>query len=323
MPKLIVVLGGTGNQGSSVIETFLKDPQWKVRTVNRDPSKAACKALKQKGVEVVKGSFDDVDSLIAAFRGANVVFGVTDFWAPFFDPKVHESLAPGQLINQYCYDVELQQGKIIADAVATIADTTLEHYIWSSLSDVKKWSKGKYTWVYHFDSKAHVYDYIKEKLPKLAKKTSSVQMGLYADNWKKSRAFLWLNKADDGVFEETNCTEPQTIIPWVDTLNDTGKFVKSLTRTDPGKDLLGVSEEVTIEVYLKQWSEILGLPARHKTISVEEYEEKLPDTMKKELSESAAYNAEYGWDGGEGILLPKDVGTFVGAVAVRVGRYSS
>jgi hypothetical protein len=280
--------------------------------VNRDPSKPECKALEQKGVEVVNGSFDDTDSMIAAFQGANVVFGVTDFWAPFFNPKVIDNLPPGQLINQYCYDLELQYGKNIADAVATIADTTLEHYIWSSLSDVKKWSDGKYTWVYHFDSKAHVYDYIKETLPNLAQKTSSVQIGHYADNWKKMGSFLWLNKAEDGVYELSTCAHPHTSFPWVDTLNDTGKFVRALVETAPGKDLLGVSEEVTYEQYLRQWSEVLGLPTRFRSISMEEYEKRFPETLAKEVSQSVAYNDQFGWDGGElGILRPRDVSTYI------------
>jgi uncharacterized protein YbjT (DUF2867 family) len=73
-----------------------------MRTVNHDPTKAECKALEAKGVEVVKGSFENVESLIAAFQGANVVFGLTDFWAPFFNPATPAKLAPGQLINEYC-----------------------------------------------------------------------------------------------------------------------------------------------------------------------------------------------------------------------------
>jgi NmrA-like family len=85
---------------------------------------------------------------------------VTDFWDPFFNPVTQEKLAPGQLINEYCYNYELQQGKNIADAVATIADTTLDLFVWYNLAHVKKWSKGKYTWVYHFDAKADIYKYV-------------------------------------------------------------------------------------------------------------------------------------------------------------------
>ena len=40
---------------------------------------------------------DNVDSLIAAVLGANVVFGVTDFWEPFYNPATKASLL---LVNQ-------------------------------------------------------------------------------------------------------------------------------------------------------------------------------------------------------------------------------
>lgn len=68
-------------------------------------------------------------------------------------------------MNELCFDLEVQQGKNIANA--STKTKTLDRYIWSSLSDIKKWSKGKYTWVYCFDGKAKVAEYIKEELPEL------------------------------------------------------------------------------------------------------------------------------------------------------------
>lgn len=53
---------------------------------------------------------------------------------------------------------------------------TLERYMCSALSDAKK---RKYIWIYHFDGKVKVVDYIKEGLPDLAKKISVLQIGLY------------------------------------------------------------------------------------------------------------------------------------------------
>jgi uncharacterized protein YbjT (DUF2867 family) len=55
--KTIVVFGGTGGQGGSVIKALLKDPKmmevWKIRAITRDVSKPAAKALEEKGVEVI------------------------------------------------------------------------------------------------------------------------------------------------------------------------------------------------------------------------------------------------------------------------------
>ncbi|KAI9284628.1 putative hscarg dehydrogenase, partial [Umbelopsis sp. AD052] len=304
MSKLIVVFGGTGKQGGSVINAFLKDPTWKIRTITRNVAKPQSIALQEKGVEVVQGDLNDVDSLTAAVQGANVVFGVTDFWEPFFNPATQEKLAPGQLVNQYCYNKELQQGKNIADAVATIADTTLDLFVWSNLAHVNKWSNGKYTWVYHFDSKAEIYAYIKESLPNLAKKTSSVQIGYYADNWLTT-PHTAPQKAEDGVYEWKLSTKAETLFPWVVTQADTGKFVRALVQMSPGKDMLGASEMVTYGDYLKAWGDLNGVPTRFTSISAEEYEKGMPEVIAKEIQEGVAFNEEFGWDGGEpGVLHP-------------------
>lgn len=135
---------------------------------------------------MVHGNVDDVTSLKEAFKGANVIFGNTAFnIAPVIvtTDADRAKLKPNQTIREYCHDLEVQQGKNIADAAATVGDS-LELFIWSSLSDVKKWSKGKYNSVYHFDSKAAVVDYIREKYPELAKKMSLLQMGFFMTNWR-------------------------------------------------------------------------------------------------------------------------------------------
>lgn len=55
--KTLVVFGGTGGQGGSVVKTLLKDPkmmeEWNIRAITRDVSKPAAKSLEEKGVEVV------------------------------------------------------------------------------------------------------------------------------------------------------------------------------------------------------------------------------------------------------------------------------
>ena len=169
-------------QGGSVADIFLSEPGWRIRGVTRDPNRAAAQSLSAKGMEMVHGDLDDPSTLRAAFRGANAIFAVTDFWQPFFDPSTKSKLKAGQIMNEFCHDRELQQGKNLADAAATVG--TLERYVCSSLTNFKKWSKGKYTWVYHFDGKAKVVDYIKEKLPDLAAKMSVVQIGLYTTHWQ-------------------------------------------------------------------------------------------------------------------------------------------
>ena len=62
---------------------------------------------------------------------------------------------------------------------------TLDRFVYSALSDAKRWSKGKYKSVYHFDSKAQVVEYVKRVHPDLDAKMSTVQIGEYAENWRK------------------------------------------------------------------------------------------------------------------------------------------
>lgn len=179
----------TLKQGSSVAEAFLKDPNWKVRGTSRDPTKPSSQALASKGVEVVHGDVDDVASLKEAFKGANLIFGNTAFdimsiVAPS-DPKTTKDL------RKAAFELEVKQGKNVVDAAAAVSDS-LELFVWSTLSGSSKWSKGKYTNVYHFDSKEAVVDYIYEKHPEVAKKMSLLQMGFFLTNWQFGQAgFPW------------------------------------------------------------------------------------------------------------------------------------
>jgi hypothetical protein len=183
---LLVVLGATGAQGGSVIHTFLSTaPTWRIRGLTRNPSSTASQALSAKSVEMVAVDLDDPSNLRAAFAGATAIFAVTDFWGPFMalaqDParQSHE-LQHGQSVNAWAYEHELAQAKGIVDAAAEVEG--LERFVWSTLAAAREISHGKYTWVYHFDSKADASQYIKKEHPELWKKTSRVQIGFYATN---------------------------------------------------------------------------------------------------------------------------------------------
>ena len=92
--------------------------------------------------------------------------------------------------------LEVQQGINIIDAAVKVAkDGALERLILSTLSDAKRASKGKYTWVYHYDGKAQFVQYFEKKAQaepeyrQLFERTSYVQMGFYLDNWKMTPLF--------------------------------------------------------------------------------------------------------------------------------------
>lgn len=183
---LIVVLGATGNQGGSVIHTFLSTaPAWRIRGLTRNPSSAASQALAAQGVEMVAADLDDRSTLHAAFAGATAIFTVADFWGPFMalaqDPaQQRHELKPGQTINVWAYDHELAQAKGIADVAAQVEG--LQKFVWSTLAAAREISGGEHTWAYHVDSKADTAECIKKECPALWKKTSRVQVGFYATN---------------------------------------------------------------------------------------------------------------------------------------------
>ena len=179
--SIICVVGATGTQGTSVVDSFVNEPGWHVRAITRNPASSVAQALASKGCEVVKADLGDTTSLKDAFHGANVIFGVTDYWQPFFDPEIGSRLKPGQTIPEYCYEKEIELGIKLADAAAA-SHETLTHYIWSTLSSPTKWTKGKYTKILHFESKARITDHISERLPQLAAKMSAIQIAFYATN---------------------------------------------------------------------------------------------------------------------------------------------
>jgi nucleoside-diphosphate-sugar epimerase len=167
--KLIAILGATGNQGGSVVETFLANG-WRVRAITRSTSSEKAKALTKRGAEVVQANLDDTPTLLKAFEGAQVVFAVSDFWGIYADPTYRSKAKADQPFNKWSGHHELQQLKNSIDAAAKTS--SLERFIISSLPNATRESGGKYTHIYHFDSKADAEKYGKDKYPDLWAKTS-------------------------------------------------------------------------------------------------------------------------------------------------------
>lgn len=179
--KLIVVVGATGNQGGSVADTFLSDPQWRVRALTRNTSSTKAQALAGRGAEVIYVDLNDPSTLARAFFGAQVIFAVSDFFGLYGDPANKDKPTPGQPRNVWAAKQETQQLKNIIDAAANV--TNLEAFIFSSLAGATKNSKGKYTHVYQFDSKAEAEEYGKETYPDLWAITRIFQAGFYLSNF--------------------------------------------------------------------------------------------------------------------------------------------
>jgi uncharacterized protein YbjT (DUF2867 family) len=118
--KIIAVVGATGAQGGGLARAILNDPEklFHARALTRNPQSDKAKELARLGAEVVEANLDDVESVKRAFRGAYGAYCVTNYWEHFSPEK------------------ELAQAANMADAAK---DARLEHVIWSTLEDTRKW----------------------------------------------------------------------------------------------------------------------------------------------------------------------------------------
>ncbi len=141
--KIIAVLGATGAQGGGLVRAILSDSRgdFTARALTRDVNSDKAKQLAKLGAQVVKTDVDDLESLKAAFKGVYGAYCVTFFWAHFSPEK------------------ELAEARAMAEAAK---HARLQHVIWSTLEDTRKWVPlsdnrmptlmGKYK-VPHFDAK--------------------------------------------------------------------------------------------------------------------------------------------------------------------------
>ncbi|KAI5918684.1 NmrA-like family protein [Camillea tinctor] len=225
--KIITVFGATGAQGGGVVSTFISDPKlkdvWAVRGVTRNINSDPAKKLAAKGVEIVSADFNDKASLVKVINGSDTVFAVTNYWE-----KVDQEL-------------EEQQGRNLADAAK---EAGVKHYIWSSLLDITKLSNGKLSRVYHFDSKAHVEDYVRS----LGIPASFFCPGLYMPNLSES-FFTPPSPPTSTTWTFSLPIAGSSSIPLFDP-RDTGKYVKTLVQHRDellGKRLLSASQYLTCE----------------------------------------------------------------------------
>lgn len=143
--KLLTIFGATGNQGGSILATYLSRPdlqsKYSLRGITRDPASSKSRALASQGVEMVRADLNDPSSLAAAIRASYGVFGVTDFWAVMSK------------------EVEVRQGRNIFEACKAEG---VRHFVWSSLPHAERLTGGVLRHVDHFDSKAEVEALVEE-----------------------------------------------------------------------------------------------------------------------------------------------------------------
>jgi hypothetical protein len=288
-----------GVQGSSVADTFLALPGWRVRGVTRHPAGPAAQAHAENGVEIVKGDLDDQETLVRAFQGATAIFSNTDFFGHLWTGLAAGDKLGGRSPNQYAFDREVEQGLNIAAAAAeSSVRRTLDRFVFSSLSDARKWSAGKYTHIYHNEAKAEMIRVIEGRFPEVASRMSLVQVGHYVRNWQVSPP-LAPQKQPDGSYRVKRTFSSGYNMPFVVTHQDTGEFVKALVDLPAKTHILGVSQHMTWPAWTELWGRVNGVKATFQQVSDEEYFQGVPPPLKQELAETFAYVEEFGYTGGD------------------------
>ena len=150
--KIIAVVGATGAQGGGLVRAILADRSggFAVRALTRNPDSEKAQALRAAGAEVVAADLDNPASLGKAFAGAYGAFCLTNFWEHFSPEK------------------ELEQARNMAQ---TAKAAGVQHVIWSTLEDTRKWVPlqddrmptlmGKYK-VPHFDAKGEADQFFRD-----------------------------------------------------------------------------------------------------------------------------------------------------------------
>jgi len=225
--KTVLVTGATGRQGGAVIRHLLSGG-WKLRALTRNPDGAAARALAAKGIEVVRGDLEDLDSLARAIRGVHGVYSVQDFWA----------------VGKRR---EIRQGKNLAEAAHT---ARVEHFVYSSVGGVERNSG-----IAHWESKWEIEQHIR----KLGLPATMVRPAAFMENYYIDSVEIALLKGK--LMDPIRADKPyQTIAT-----DDIGAFV-ALAFSQPeefiGLEIEIAGSELTNRQAAEVFSRVLGKPVR-------------------------------------------------------------
>ncbi|KAL6408116.1 hypothetical protein AUP68_08489 [Ilyonectria robusta] len=175
--RIITVTGSTGCQGGSVARALARDGTFHVRAVTRDITSAAAKELaKEPNLELVQADYAKPETLAAAFKGAEAVFGLTNF----FDPEVQKD----QLL-------EVKQGALMGDLCKELG---VKVFIWSTSPSGLIRSGGQFDSPRLVENKYAVSQYLNYKNIVHV----DLYVGTYMENWRR---FNQITRAADGKLE--------------------------------------------------------------------------------------------------------------------------
>ena len=234
--KLILVTGVTGKQGGAVARALLKKA-YQVRGLSRNPQSERAMAMTELGIAMVKGDFEDIDSLDRAMKDVYGVFSVTNYW-------------------EHGYKAEVQQGKNVVDAALR---ANVSHLVFSSVANANL-----DTGIPHFDSKYEIEQYIHS----LGIPFTILRPVSFMENWEYSRKNIIAGKISSPFSLGTRMQQIS--------VRDIGRFA-ALAFNDPdnweGRTLNIAAEEYTMNQVVNLFSHVTGSPVDFVQIPWDIYEQ--------------------------------------------------
>ncbi|KAL9097594.1 MAG: hypothetical protein Q9165_000491 [Trypethelium subeluteriae] len=281
--KLLTIFGSTGNQGGSVIDLILSNPElqqkYRLRGVSRNASSASAQILARKGVEMVSANVNDLESLRTAVRGSHGVFGVTNFW----DKDVLSKT------------IEVRQGKNIFEACKA---ENVTHFVFSALPNVERLTQGVLKRVEHFDGKAMVAEYIEANKGHMV--ASYFMPAMYLKSYKDQVRSLEGRLSMIMPFSLSGSDNTSSTWPVIDPREDSGKYIVGLF--EGGKDADGVnvyavSTWSSPKDLLATISKEAGKEVNFKAVSPDDLDASLPENIAHEITETMLLVGNYSYYG--------------------------
>ncbi|GKZ24474.1 hypothetical protein AbraIFM66951_010698 [Aspergillus brasiliensis] len=277
MSKLLVVVGATGQQGHSIIQTILSDPQlsqeYTIRGTTRDPNSPQAQALAAKGIEIVAADFNDNESLLRAFTDAHVVFAN------------HPTIYDG-----HTYEHEVTHGRALIDAAVAAG---VPFYIYSTLPSISKISQGELKHGGHFDGKEEVEQYIRTQ----PIRSAFVAPGSFMSNFHNS---MGPRRMENGEYALLAPVPAHVKLPLINTEDDLGKWVAAiLAHFDQyeGMVLSCATALYSFEEIVETMSRVEGKTVVYREVPVEVWRMYLPELMRDYIVDMLRFFEGYGYYG--------------------------
>ncbi|GLA36718.1 hypothetical protein AnigIFM63309_003042 [Aspergillus niger] len=277
MSKILVVVGATGQQGSSIINSILSDPklsqEFTIRGTTRDPNSPKAQALAAKGIEIVTSNFNEPESLQRAFTGAHTVFANT--------PTIYDG---------HTYEHEVAHGRALIDAAVAVG---VPFYIYSTLPSISKISQGWLKNGGHFDGKEEVEQYIRTQ----PIRSAFVAPGSFMSNFHDTMA---PRRMENGDYALLLPVPAHIRLPLIETEADLGKWVAAILADFDqyeGKVLCCATALYSFEEIVETMSRVSEKTVTYREVPVEIWATYLPELMRGYIVDMFMLFRVYGYYG--------------------------